>query len=212
MRRMIFGALAASLVLIIPALGNPAILGAAHLWILLGIAVAASQLQPGYNPIGIMFSTGDRGTGAQIIWSIYLVQLAATLEAAYLRYPESVAWNAVAYAALTGCAIGLAIRTWAVMTLGRLFTMHISIQQDHVVVTDGPYRWVRHPSYLGALVLYLSAVTLVHAWYALLGGLLVLPFAFLRRIRFEESRLLGEFGGKYAAYQRRTWKLVPYVL
>jgi len=209
---MILGAVAASLVVILPALGNSAILGAAHLWILLGIAVVASVLQPAYRPIGITFSAGDRRTGAQIIWSIYFIQLAATLEAAYLRYPQSVAWDAVAYAALIGCTIGLSIRTWAVMTLGKLFTMHISIEPGHVVVCSGPYRFVRHPSYLGALILYLSAAIFLHAWYTVLGGMLVLPFAFLRRIHYEEARLLGEFGSEYAAYQRKTKKLIPGVL
>lgn len=210
-KRLILGALMASLVVIAPALGNPNILASAHLWILLGLGVSASVLQPAYNPLAILFSSGDRGTGAQIIWSVYLVQLAATLEAAYLRYPHSVAWDAAALIALSGCVVGLAIRTWAVLTLGPLFTMHISIEKDHQVIRNGPYAFVRHPSYLGAFVLYLSAAAFLHAWYATLAALIVLPLAFLRRIGVEEERLRAEFGLDYEIYAMKSKKIIPFV-
>lgn len=205
------GAVMASLIVILPALGNMPVLGAAHLWILLVIAMLASVLQPDYNPFRIVFSSGDRGTGAQIIWSVYVVQLAAILEAAYLRYPESTRWDGAAYLALSGCVIGLFIRTWAVVALGRFFTMYISIAENHVVVSHGPYALVRHPSYLGAFILSLSAVVFLHAWYAAMAAMLILPSAFLRRIHFEEKTLLDELGKDYEAYCSRTKKIVPYV-
>ena len=209
---MILGAILVSTIVIIPALGNADILRAPHLWILLGIGTLASVLQPAYNPLSIFLKSGDQGTGAQIIWSIYLVQLAATLEATYLRYPQSIAWDAVAYIALIGCLIGLSIRTWAIVTLGDLFTMHISIEKDHTIVNKGPYALVRHPSYLGAFILYLSAAVFLHAWYAAFVALtLLLPSAFLRRIHFEEKRLLDEFGEDYEAYRRRTYKIIPFL-
>jgi protein-S-isoprenylcysteine O-methyltransferase len=211
MQRLVLGAVMASLIVILPALGNMLVLGAAHLWILLVIAMLASVLQPDYNPFGIVFSSGDRGTGAQIIWSIYLVQLAAILEATYLRCPQSIVWDTAAYLSLIGCMIGLFIRTWAVVTLGKFFTMHISISENHVVVSHGPYALVRHPSYLGALILSLSAVILLHAWYAVIAAMLILPFAFLRRIHFEEERLLDALGDDYEAYRRRTKKIIPYI-
>ncbi len=213
LRRMILGTILVSTIVILPALGNMEILHAPHLWILLGIGTLASVLQPAYNPFSILLKTGDRGTGAQIIWSIYLVQLAATLEAAYLRYPQSIAWDSVAYIALIGCVIGLSIRTWAVVILGDFFTMHISIEKDHIIISKGPYALVRHPSYLGAYILYLSAAVFLHAWYAaLIAATLLLPFAFLRRIHFEENRLLEEFGEDYEDYRKRTYKIIPFLL
>lgn len=213
LRRIIVGAILVSTIVIFPALGNTEILHAPHLWILLGIGTLASVLQPAYNPLSIFLKTGDQGTGAQIIWSIYLIQLAATLEASYLRYPQSIAWDSTAYLALIGCTIGLFIRTWAVVTLGDLFTMHISIKKDHIIISKGPYALVRHPSYLGAYILYLSAAVLLHAWYAaFVAATLLLPFAFLRRIHFEENRLLEEFGKDYDAYRKTTYKIIPFVL
>lgn len=210
-KRLMLGAIMASFVVILPALGNAEILQAAHLWILLGIGVLASVLQPAYNPLAILFSSGDRGTGAQIIWSIYLVQLVATLEAAYLRYPNSVAWDVAALIALGGCIVGLAIRTWAVLTLGELFTMHISIEKNHQVIRTGPYSLIRHPSYLGAFILYLSAAAFLHSWYAAIAILVLLPLAFLRRIRVEEERLQAEFGLDYEAYSKQSKKIIPFV-
>lgn len=210
-KRLILGAVMASFIVIVPALGNLAILQSAHLWILLGFGVLASILQPAYNPLGILFSTGDRGTGAQIIWSIYLVQLAATFEAAYWRYPQCVAWDMAAFIALAGCVLGLVIRTWAVVTLGDLFTMHISIEQNHRVVRSGPYALVRHPSYLGAFILYLSAAVFLHAWYATLAALILLLLAFVRRIGVEEERLRTELGADYEIYCGHSKRIIPFV-
>jgi protein-S-isoprenylcysteine O-methyltransferase Ste14 len=212
MRRLLSGILMASIIVVLPALGNPSVFGASHLWIVMVIAILASVLQPDYHPVGIVFSSGDRGTGAQIIWSVSLVQLLAVLEATYLRFPQSMVWDAAADLALIGCLTGLSLRTWAVVTLGKLFTMHISISENHQVVCHGPYELVRHPSYLGGLILSLSAVILLHAWYAALLAIVILPLAFLRRIHFEEKRLLSALGEDYESYRMRTkQKLIPCV-
>lgn len=202
----------ASLILILPAVGNLPALGSPHLWILLILAMLASLFQPDYNPFSIAFIPGDRGTGAQIIWSIYLIQLTAVLEAVYLRYPQGFVWDVVAFLALVGCITGLAVRTWATVTLGHFFTMHISIAANQVVVSHGPYAIVRHPSYLGGFILCLSAVIFLHAWYAAAAAMLILPLAFLRRIHFEEQLLLNELGEDYAAYCRSTKSLIPLIL
>ncbi len=184
-KRLIQGIVISILVFILPALGNLEILRAPQTSILVVFGVLASVLQPGYNPFTITAKPRDRGTGAQIIWSVYIAQLAAILEAAYLRYPQSVQWDIVATIALVFMMLGLSLRTWAVVALGNLFTMHISIQKNHSVVRKGPYKFVRHPSYLGAFILYISTAVFLHAWFSVLVTTLILPFAFLRRIRFD---------------------------
>ncbi len=208
-RRFIKAVLIAAFVVILPAIGNPAILRAAHLWILLATGVLASLLQPDYQPFGIAAKPQDRGTGAQIIWSVYIVQVVAIGEATYFRYPRSVDWDAIALAALAVMGAGLALRTWAVMTLGPLFTMHIAIGSQHRLVREGPFRVVRHPSYLGALLLYTAATIFLHAWVALVAALLLLPLAFARRIHYEEQLLLAAFGPDYEHYRQQVQTLLP---
>ena len=208
-KRLVLGIVIAFLVVILPALGNIEILRAPHMWILIVLGILASIFQPGYNPFTITAKPRDKWTGAQIIWSVYLTQLIAILEATYLRYPRSVEWDLAATIALVIAVLGLALRTWAVLTLGSLFTMHIDVQQGHSLVRRGPYKVVRHPSYLGAFIMYMSTIVFLHSWFSLIAAVVMLPFAFLRRIHYEEGLLKEEFGEEYEAYRLKVKKILP---
>jgi protein-S-isoprenylcysteine O-methyltransferase Ste14 len=210
-RKVLQGMIIGALVVLVPVMGNPGVLGALHLWIIILLGILASVLQPAYHPITIATIKQDRGTGAQILWSVYLTQLAAVLEATYLRFPQSLAWDLTATLAVGAIGLGLVLRTWAVRTLGRLFTMHIDIQKDHVLVCEGPFRFVRHPSYLGALITYLATTVLLHAWFSLLIAAILLPLAFMRRIRYEEEALVATFGEPYEAYRLRVKRMLPWI-
>lgn len=208
-KRLMTGFVLSFLIFIGPVLWNIQALRAPNLWILFAFGIVASLCQPGYNPFTILAQPGDRGTGAQIIGSVYLTQLGAVLECVYVRYPGSLQWDATATIALGTMIVGLALRTWAVLTLGRFFTMHMTLQNDQPVIRDGPYRWVRHPSYLGASIMYTSTTAFLHAWIAGAATVIILPMAFTRRMRFEEELLLQRFGQEYESYRRDVWKVLP---
>lgn len=208
-KRLIQGIVLSIVVIILPAWGNPEILRAPQISILLIFGVLVSILQPEYNPFTITAKPRDKGTGAQIIWLVYATQFAAILEAAYLRYPRSVHWGIAATIALVLMTLGLSLRTWAVFALGDFFTMHISIQKGHSVIRKGPYKLVRHPSYLGAFILYLSAAAFLHAWLSMIAGTVILLFAFLRRIHYEEELLKEELGKEYESYCSEVKKFLP---
>jgi protein-S-isoprenylcysteine O-methyltransferase Ste14 len=105
-------------------------------------------------------------------------------------------------------AAGLAIRQWAILTLGRFFTVDVRIHPNQTVVNHGPYRWVRHPSYTG-LVLFFVGVGFALGNWASLIVLAALPAAgLLVRIHAEERALfdsLGDDYGRYAATRRRLF-------
>lgn len=208
-KRLALGAIVSSVVVILPVIGNAAMLYSLHPWIVLAIGILASVFQPGYNPFTIASSTGDKGTGAQIIWSVYLTQLAAMLEATYLRYPRSVEWDTVAVVALAVALFGLFVRTWAVLALGDFFTMHIAVGKNHRIVRAGPYAVIRHPSYLGAILLYWAIPIFLHAWLSAVAAAIILPFAFVRRIHVEETALREKFGAEYESYCSKVWKILP---
>lgn len=104
---------------------------------------------------------------------------------------------------------GVAFRLWSVRTLGHFFKMAVVVQDDHRVIDHGPYRWLRHPSYTGALVTN-AGIGLAFGDLASVAVMVLLPLiAFLIRIRVEERLLLRELGEEYAAYSRRTARLLP---
>jgi protein-S-isoprenylcysteine O-methyltransferase Ste14 len=105
--------------------------------------------------------------------------------------------------------LGLAIRVWAVAALGRAFRTTIEVDPGQAVVTTGPYRRVRHPSYSGLLLIATGFGLAAGNWLALaICTVLPLP-ALLRRIHIEEAELTAVIGDRYRAYQEHTKRLVP---
>ncbi len=121
--------------------------------------------------------------------------------------PGGVWWPAIVGIIVIWLGIGL--RAWSVATLGRFFQLMVVIQDDHRVINDGPYRYVRHPAYLGSII-YAAGIGLVASdWVSL--GLMVIGFTapLVVRIRVEERALVKALGNEYALYMQRTARLLP---
>jgi len=107
---------------------------------------------------------------------------------------------------------GIVVRTWSVVTLGKEFTTVVTVQTGHRLVTQqGPYRWVRHPSYSGGILSLFAFPILVGSLLGFLVTIVVVPLAFGYRIGVEEKVLAGTFGEQYTEYARKTWRLIPLV-
>jgi protein-S-isoprenylcysteine O-methyltransferase Ste14 len=199
------------LALVIPTWIQPTFIGHAQPWILVCVGVLATVFQPQHSPAGTASTSEDKGTANQILWSIYAVQTSALIEATWFRYPESMHWTPWVLIGLGLMLSGLAVRTWAVRTLGDHFTWHVELQTDQAVITRGPYRWVRHPSYTGALMTWGFTTLFLQAWFAAALALVLLPLAFWRRIHHEEKLLRSELQG-YDEYARSVKALIPGIL
>jgi protein-S-isoprenylcysteine O-methyltransferase Ste14 len=103
---------------------------------------------------------------------------------------------------------GGALRLWPVFVLGRRFSGLVAIQPGHTLMTDGLYRTIRNPSYLGLLVLSLGWALAFRSLVGVLLVALMIP-PLIARIRSEEALLRSQFGEEYAAYCARTWRLIP---
>jgi protein-S-isoprenylcysteine O-methyltransferase Ste14 len=111
--------------------------------------------------------------------------------------------------ALVLLIVGLAIRWTAIITLGSSFSTNVAIHVTQTVCKTGLFRWIRHPSYTGALVA-LAAIGVNEGNGASLAIILVLPTAALiYRIHVEEMALIEAFGEEYVEYSKVTKRLVP---
>ena len=107
-------------------------------------------------------------------------------------------------------AVGGLIRLIPVFQLGRRFSGLVVIQPGHELKTDGAYRFIRHPSYLGVILTMLGWALAFRSGFGLvLAGLMLVPI--IGRIQAEEALLLDQFGEQYARYRASTWRLVPFV-
>jgi protein-S-isoprenylcysteine O-methyltransferase Ste14 len=105
---------------------------------------------------------------------------------------------------------GVLIRFVAIVTLKRNFSGLLRIREGHTLIKTGIYRWVRHPAYLGAIILFLGFPVMLSSVLGFLVTLLLIP-VLLHRIKLEESMLIGRFGAEYEDYMRSSKKLVPFV-
>jgi protein-S-isoprenylcysteine O-methyltransferase Ste14 len=169
----------------------------------------------GWAAVEIMLRLRNLGGRTTLDWTFGLVVAAVAagvnlgFRAAHVQAAVfGGGWAPVA-TGLIVLAAGVTLRTWAILTLGRLFKFVVVIQEDHRVVATGPYRLLRHPSYTGALVAFLGVGIALDNWLSMLT-LVALPLAaILVRIRVEEAELGTALGQEYRSYASRTRRLVP---
>jgi protein-S-isoprenylcysteine O-methyltransferase len=106
--------------------------------------------------------------------------------------------------------LGLIVRWIAIIHLGRFFTVNVAIAHDHELITTGPYRYVRHPSYTGTLLIFLGFGLCLLNIFSLAAMFLPIAAAFLWRMHVEEAALRAALV-KYAAYAANTKRLIPFL-
>jgi protein-S-isoprenylcysteine O-methyltransferase Ste14 len=179
-------------------------------WLALEIALLVRDRRRGTGGTG-----ADRGTRAVNFILIIAAVVAADVIAS-VSGSRSPLWltgaGAHGWPVIAGLVIiwaGMAIRIWAVGTLGRAFRTTVEVDQGQAVVTRGPYRWVRHPSYTGLLLIAAGFGLAFSTWPGLVLCI-VLPAAALRyRIKVEEAELTRVLGEGYRSYQQQTRRLLP---
>jgi protein-S-isoprenylcysteine O-methyltransferase len=151
----------------------------------------------------------DDGT-LRMLWITILLSVAvAVLAPSLLPQAGSRVLAALYPLGLALFAGGLALRWWAILHLGRLFTVDVAIATDHHVVDTGPYRWIRHPSYTGIVLAFAGLGICIGNTVSLLACIVPVTFALLVRIRVEEAALVTSLGDAYREYAQRTRALIP---
>lgn len=175
---------------------------------LLGFFVLEGLLRRPGNASSLAASVEDRGTTRMIITAY---TIAAALPLATRRLSVARLPSAAAPTGLAMQAGGLAVRAEAMRRLGSSYTRTLRIGDDRAgLVQSGPYRWVRHPGYLGSLLTWTGFALTSRSWptVGLVSGLLGAAYA--RRIAAEEDLLRRQLPG-YAQYVRQTRRLIPLV-
>jgi protein-S-isoprenylcysteine O-methyltransferase Ste14 len=106
---------------------------------------------------------------------------------------------------------GIAFRFYSMSLLGRSFTYGVTVRPDQPIVEAGPYRYIRHPSYTGALITLAGVGLALGNWASLLALLACMGAAYGYRMSVEEASLVSVLGKPYVEYMRRTRRLVPFV-
>jgi protein-S-isoprenylcysteine O-methyltransferase Ste14 len=106
---------------------------------------------------------------------------------------------------------GMVLRLWALYSLGGLFSTRIKVEDNHKIITTGPYRFIRHPAYLGALVTFIGVSVALGNIIGIAVTVILMSSGYYHRICAEENVLLSFLGEKYARYMQSTKRLIPLI-
>jgi protein-S-isoprenylcysteine O-methyltransferase len=179
----------------------------------LGLAYALSEIGLGLKKRArAEDSRGEDRGSLRLIWLVIVSSVVLAFAAP--RILPSAGMGAGPTLRLAGIAVfaaGLAIRWYSIVHLGRFFTVNVAIASDHRLIDTGPYRYVRHPSYTGALMAFFGLAMCLANWASLSVLMVPVLAVFLWRMHVEEAALLQAFGARYRDYMNRTKRLIPIV-
>jgi len=107
--------------------------------------------------------------------------------------------------------IGIFVRWIIIKSLGKYFTVDVSIREDHKIKKEGFYRYMRHPSYTFALLTFVGLGLFLNNWFSLAIAFIPPFLAFNYRIKVEEQALIEQFGDEYIQYRKETKRLIPFI-
>lgn len=146
-----------------------------------------------------------------IIWFTVVVSNAAAYYIAMTTDLEIAGSNAIRYFGLGVIYIGIVVRLIAVISLGKFFTVDVTIRKDHQLKKNGLYQYLRHPSYFASLQSFAGFGLSLNNWLSLLLVIVAVTTVFMIRIKIEEKVLIEQFGEEYLEYRRHVKGLIPFV-
>jgi protein-S-isoprenylcysteine O-methyltransferase Ste14 len=153
---------------------------------------------------GILLAVSLRLAGL-CLWVATLTYLIAPARMEWSQWPLP-AWLRWLGAGVGGLFIALIY--WTLTNLGKNLTDTVMTRAQATLVTNGPYRHVRHPFYVSVGLLIFAVALLTANWFIGLAGLLVMALLVVRTPK-EEQKLIEKFGDDYRIYMARTGRFLP---
>jgi protein-S-isoprenylcysteine O-methyltransferase Ste14 len=154
----------------------------------------------------------DRGSMGILI-GLQWVGLALNFSLAGLFPAAAIPWHRTLLFSIgvTLILLGVALRWYAIWTLGGYFTREVAVSADQHVVQNGPYRFVRHPAYSGTFLTMLGVGLAMTNWASLVALLTCVLVGYMYRVSVEEKALIQSIGQPYFEYMGRTKRFIPLV-
>ncbi|MDQ0783853.1 protein-S-isoprenylcysteine O-methyltransferase Ste14 [Chryseobacterium sp. W4I1] len=152
----------------------------------------------------------DKST-LNILWMAIPFSIAASVSTSYMTQFPITEDTWILYLGEAFIWIGIIFRFIIIKSLGKYFTVDVTIKENHQIKKEGFYKYLRHPSYSFSLLTSLGLGLYLNNWLSLILAFLPPFFAFLYRIKIEEQALMEQFGDEYLEYRKKTKKLIPFI-
>jgi protein-S-isoprenylcysteine O-methyltransferase Ste14 len=155
-------------------------------------------------------SSSDKGS----LWWLYgliTVGYALSFAIGATKIGRIYDWNTFFAIGMALVVIGLMIRVHSILTLKKFFTYSVAKVENHQIVETGLYKIIRHPGYLGQLIIFVGISTSISNWVSILVMMIPITLGYLYRITVEEKFMIEQLGEDYVNYQKLTKRLIPMV-
>jgi len=133
----------------------------------------------------------------------------------YIFFPELLAWATISLPLalrIIGALLGVMALLWFLWIhryLGSNLSVRLRIKDSQTLITDGPYRWIRHPMYTAFYLLHLATFLLTANWFIGVSWTVGLTIIIALRVRREEAMMVNRFGEQYRLYMQQTGRFFP---
>lgn len=153
-------------------------------------------------------TSSDKGS----LWLLYgLITLgyALSFSIGATKIGRMYPWNIFFAIGMALVVIGFIIRIHSILTLRQYFTYSVAKVENHKLIETGLYKFIRHPGYLGQLMIFLGISISVSNWLSILLMMMPISIGYLYRVRIEEKFMSEQLGEDYLIYQEHTKKIIP---
>ena len=153
-------------------------------------------------------TTNDKGS----LWLLYgLITLgyALSFSIGATKIGRVYHWNTFFAIGMALVVIGFIIRMYSILTLNQYFTYSVAKVENHKIISTGLYKFIRHPGYLGQLIIFMGISISISNGLSVLLMMIPVTLGYLYRIKVEEKFMTDHLGVDYKHYQDRTKRIIP---
>ena len=158
----------------------------------------------------IVTTSSDKGS----LWLLYIlitIGYAFSFSIGAIKIGRMNHWDAFFAVGAGLTVIGLIIRILSILTLKQYFTYSVAQVEKHKLIETGLYKFIRHPGYLGQLLIFAGISISLSNWLSILLMLIPVTIGYIYRIKVEERFMLEQMREDYLNYQKRTKRIIPMI-
>ena len=158
----------------------------------------------------IVTTSGDKGS----LWLLYIlvtIGYALSFSIGATKIGRAYSWDTFFVIGFILIALGLTTRILSILTLKQYFTYSVAKVDDHKLIQTGLYKVIRHPGYLGQLIIFIGISISLSNWLSILAMTIPVVIGYGYRIKVEERFMRDQLGTDYLDYQKRTKRIIPMI-
>ena len=152
--------------------------------------------------------SGDRGS-LRTLYVLITIGYVLSFSIGATKIGRIYYWDTCFAIGVVMIVIGLIVRILSILTLKNYFTYSVAKTENHKLIETGLYKHIRHPGYLGQLIIFIGISTSLSNWLSILSMLIPIAIGYIYRINVEEQFMIEQFGQNYLDYKTRTKRIIP---